>query len=104
MARPKSSGKESKSAQIRALLGTGMSPADIAKKVGCSTNLVYVVKSTAASAARGARRGPGRPPKAGRGVDGIEGILAAVKNSQRDRESLRAALERIRDLATAALA
>src|SRR6188474_1238499 len=36
----------SKSDQVRALLAKGMSAGDIAKKVGCSTNLVYVVKST----------------------------------------------------------
>lgn len=90
----------SKSAHVRQLLSTGMSPADIAKKVGCSTNLVYVVKSGAGAkkggAAKGQRRGPGRPPKvATTSMQGLDGILAAVKNSERDRVAMRAALERI---------
>jgi len=34
--------------QVRALLSSGMSASEIAKKVGCSVNLVYGVKSTAA--------------------------------------------------------
>src|SRR5262245_29759864 len=51
----------SKSDQVRALLATGMSAPDIAKKVGCSTNLVYVIKSTMKSKGK---RGAGRPAKA----------------------------------------
>lgn len=87
----------SKSAQVRTLLAAGMKPADIAKKVGCSTNLVYVVKSNAgAPKARGSkRRGTSRPAKATAGVDGLAGILSAVKNSERDRVAMRAALEKI---------
>lgn len=103
MARPKSSGKESKSAQIRALLGTGMSPADIAKKVGCSTNLVYVVKSTDGAPKRSRRRGPGRQMKATVSTNGLDGILAMVRNTERDREAMRTALVRIRDLIAEAL-
>ena len=44
--RRRQSDGNSKSDQVRALLAKGMSAGDIAKKVGCSTNLVYVVKST----------------------------------------------------------
>lgn len=94
--RGRSSGN-SKSAQVRTLLAAGMKPTDIAKKVGCSTNLVYVVKSNAGGPRPRAskRRGPGRPAKATSGVDGLAGILAAVKNSERDRVAMRAALEKI---------
>ena len=67
-----------------------MTAAEIAKKVGCKTGLVYVVKSTSA------RRGPGRPRNnAAPSMDGIEGILAHVKNSERERSQMRGALERI---------
>ena len=37
---------ESKSDQVRALITTGMAAADIAKKVGCSVPLVYMMKSS----------------------------------------------------------
>src|SRR5688572_19730764 len=62
--RPKG-GSESKSGQIRELLKTGMSAADIAKKVGSTVGLVYNVKSTSGKSTRRAamRRAPGRPRK-----------------------------------------
>ena len=89
---PKASGS-SKSDQVRALLATGMSAADIAKKVGCSTPLVYTIKS---SMGRAGKRGPGRPRKnAASSMDGLEAILAHVKNSERERSQMRGALERI---------
>lgn len=83
----------SKSGQIRALLGTGMSVADIAKKVACSPNLVYNVRSATGQAGK---RGPSRlqqAPSAGR--DDPIGILAAVQRSERERMQMRAALEKI---------
>lgn len=97
---------ESKSAQVRSLLAAGMKPADIAKQVGCSTNLVYVVKSNTGGPRPRAskRRGPGGPAKATAGVDGLAGILAAVQNSERDRAAMRAALERIQGVIADALA
>ena len=80
----------SKSGRIRALLSTGMTAAEIAKKVGCKTGLVYVVKSGLG------KRGPGRLRKnAAPSMDGLEGILAHVKNSERERSQMRGALERI---------
>jgi hypothetical protein len=104
----------SKSGQIRALLGSGMSAAEIAKKVGASVNLVYNVKSTSGKAGkRGTQRarsarGPGRPRKAAAAaaasLNGLDGILAAVKNSERDRTQMRAALERIQVVVADALA
>lgn len=98
---------DSKSGQIRALIQTGMSAADIAAKVGCTTALVYNVKSAVAG---GKRRGPGRPAKAaapalsiGGGLDGIAGIVAAVKQSEQQRASLHAVLVRIQAILADAL-
>lgn len=85
----------SKSGQIRALLTTGLTVADIAKKVGCTPALVYNVK---ARVEKPAKRGPGRPRKAEApamaGFDGIAGIVAAVQASERERAKLQAALQR----------
>lgn len=92
----------SKSGQIRALLGTGMSVADIAKKVGCTTALVYNVKS---ASGKSGKRSPSRPqqaPSAGR--DDLVGILAAVQRSERERTQMRAALEKIQAVLAEALA
>ena len=107
----------SKSGQIRALLGSDMSAAEIAKKVGCTTGLVYNIKSTMGKAGkRGAQRprgtrGPGRPRKAAASaasasasLNGLDGILAAVKSSERHRTQMRAALERIQAVVADALA
>lgn len=98
----------SKSAQVRQLLATGMSATAIAKKVGCTPGLVYVVKSNMGKGKSKptGKRGPGRPRKAPptASMNGLEGILAAVKDSERDRVAMRAALEKIRDLVSSALA
>lgn len=96
----------SKSGQIRSLLAAGASVADIAKKVGCSTNLVYNVKARASGG--GPKRGPGRPPKAAAPVPtatlgSIEGIIAVVKQAEQQRAQLRGVLERIQQMVTAAL-
>lgn len=88
----------SKSGRVRALLAEGMSASEIAEKVGCTTALVYNVK---ASMGRGGaavvRRGPGRPrtSAAPSSADGLAGILDMVKNADRDRGRMRAALEKI---------
>jgi hypothetical protein len=100
---------DSKSGQVRELLATGMSAADIAKKVGCTRGLVYVIKSTSRKKTGGAaKRGPGRPRKVASksqpGMDGLAGILDMVKNGERERAQLRAAIERIQALVTDALA
>jgi len=94
----------SKSGKIRALLASGLSTAEIAKKVGCTPALVYNVKAKAGGAKK---RGPGRPAKA-KGTKGtrkaaasissaagIEGILAAVKGAEQERAKMLAALEKI---------
>ncbi len=92
----------SKSGQVRALLGSGMSPTGIAKKVGCTTALVYNIKSKGGGAAK---RGPGRPRKiiTNAGLDGIAGIVAAVQSGERERGKMRAALERIQSILADAL-
>jgi hypothetical protein len=97
----------SKSGQIRELLGSGMSAGDIAKKLGCTPALVYNVKARLGGGG-GKKRGPGRPPKAkassgGGGLDGLGGILEAVRNTEREREAMRSALEKIQALVSAAL-
>jgi hypothetical protein len=98
-----SGGGSSKSDKIRELLRTGMSAADIAKKVGCTTGLVYNVKSTMGGIAK---RGPGRPRKAtaSASLNGLDGILTVVKNAERDRTRMLAALERIQAVIADALA
>ena len=87
----------SKSGKIRALVASGMSVADIVKKLGCRPALVYNVKSRMGSGTK--KRGPGRPPKAtamaALSMDGFAGILIAVQNAERDRVRMRAALEKI---------
>jgi hypothetical protein len=86
----------STSGKIRTLLGTGMAPADIARKLGCRPALVYNVRARQAGGGRGRSAGGRRmasrtPAKA----DGLDGILAAVKNSDAGRLRLRAALEKV---------
>lgn len=94
----------SKSGKIRELLGTGMSAADIAKKLGCTTSLVYNVKARMSGAKKGRSTGkPGRPRKAGARTDGLAGILEAVRNSERERLRLRNALERVQAAVAEAL-
>ena len=92
----------SKSGQIRALLGSGMSAAEIAKKVGATPALVYNVK---AQAGKSGRRGPGRPRKvAVANMNGLGGLLDAVRNTERDRAKMRAALEKLQMVIADALA
>ncbi len=93
----------SKSGRVRALLATGMSAADIAKKVGCTTALVYNIKS---SMGKAGKRGPGRPPRAASpaGLDGLAGIVDAVRNAERERTQLRSVLERLQAVIADALA
>jgi hypothetical protein len=96
----------SKSGRVRELLATGMSANEIAKKVGCTTALVYNIKSAAGRSGGSARRGPGRPRASGNvasGMDGIAGILDVVKNADRERMQLRAVLEKIQGILQGAL-
>lgn len=96
----------STSGKVRELLKTGMKPADIAKKLGCRPALVYNVKARMGMAKK---RGPGRPPKQAGKVSaapmgaGLDGIIAAVRSSEQQRQSLRMALEKIHALVQSAL-
>ncbi|MFY9342598.1 MAG: hypothetical protein WAT39_08915 [Planctomycetota bacterium] len=91
----------SKSGKIRELLKTNMSAGEIAKKLGCTPALVYNVKARMGGAKR---RGPGRRKAGASGLDSIASILDAVKQSDRERATLRAALERIQAVISDALA
>jgi hypothetical protein len=95
----------SKSGKIRVLLGSGMSAGEIAKKLGCTPALVYNVKARMAGGGP-AKRASGRPraTSGGANLNGIAGILDAVKNSERERAQMRAALEKIQALLADALA
>jgi transposase-like protein len=89
----------SKSGKIRELLSTGMTAAEIAKKVGCTVALVYNIKSKAQAGDKPAKGKPGRKPAAAAsssiaGGD-LEAILTAVKNAEKERIQMRAALEKI---------
>lgn len=100
----------SKSGRIRGLLGSGMSVAEIAKKVGATVALVYNVKSKASGSRKapvaGKKRGPGRPPKAksSSSTSALGDILAAVQNAEKDRVRMRAALEKMAAVVSDALA
>ena len=96
----------SKSGKVRELLATGMSPMDIAKKVGCTPGLVYVIKSKMGKTGGAPRRGPGRPRKVASpaSLDSIAGIVEAVRTAERERTSLRAVLEKLQAVIADALA
>jgi hypothetical protein len=99
----------SKSGKIRALLQSGMSPGDIAKKVGCTPALVYNVRARAGGGGprrKGRRGGGGRGRgrgRGGKGFDGLSGLVEAVQQSDRERGMLRSTLERIQTLISQAL-
>ena len=91
----------SKSGKIRELLKTRLGAIEIAKKVGCTPALVYNVKARMAG---GQKRSPNRPASPVRVRDGLSSVLEAVKNSERERAQLRAALERLQTVVQDALA
>jgi hypothetical protein len=102
----------SKSGKIRGLLSSGLTAAEIAKKVGCTVALVYNIKSKdagggTAKAKAGAK--PGRKPGRKAAAPSIGGsdlgaILTAVKNAEIERLQMRAALEKISAVINDALA
>ena len=54
---------------------------------------------SAAARAMPARRGPGRPPKAASGdLGGLDGLVAHVRGLERERDQLRATIEKLRGL------
>jgi hypothetical protein len=93
----------SKSDQIRTLLASGVAPADIAEQVGCSRNLVYVIRSKQGGPKKrkAPRKTAPKPKSAGRSngsIDRVEQFLASVKDLEREREELRGVLDSIRQL------
>ena len=100
----------STSGKIRTLLASGMSQADIVKKLGCAQSLVYSVKARMEGGGkpRKSGRGPGRPPKAeaaSKGsMDGLSGILEMVKRNEAERTRLLGALEKVAAAVREALA
>jgi len=91
----------SKSSKVRELLKAGMSAAEIAAKVGCTVGLVYNIKSTSGGGA--ARRPAPQRGAAETSATGLDGLLAAVRDSERNRAAMRSAIERIRALVAEAL-
>jgi len=86
----------SKSAQVRALLSSGMRAADIAEEVGCTVALVYNVKSTSKPGNKGAKRTLRPTPKPSTKTDlSLDSIVRAVQESARETERMRKALEKI---------
>ena len=94
----------SKSGQVRELLKSGLTPMEIAKKVGCTPALVYGIKSGLAGGSKTA----GRPRKnllpATNGVSGLDSILAAVRNTEANLGRFRTVLERIGSMVSEVLA
>jgi hypothetical protein len=84
---------DSKSARVRELLARGLGAGDIARQVGCTVGLVYNVKSRMGDAPK---RGPGRPPKARTPATvGIDDFIESIRRGEKERERLRAALQRV---------
>ena len=96
----------SKSGRARELLATGMTPTDVAAKIGCTTALVYNIRARM-DGAKKKRTLPIRESKravtASPAVE-LDGILAAVKGAEQERVKMRAALERIQQVLAEALA
>lgn len=96
----------SKSGKIRELLKTGMSAGDIAKKLGCTPALVYNVRARLGGAKK---RSPGRKPASATShaatsqLEGLSGLLDAVKAAEQERASLRNALVRMQQIVSEAL-
>jgi hypothetical protein len=97
--RPKG-GSESKSGRIRELLKTGMSPAEIAKRVGSTVGLVYNVRSSDGGSARKVGRvKPGRRATrapAGGSNGHLAGVVSMLQDQARERARLLRAIEQIR--------
>ena len=101
------------SGKARELLQSGMSVADIVKKLGCKPGLVYNVKArmggdtkkpakAKAAKVRGGKTAAAKAVAASGG--GIEAIIAAVKGAEAERARLRSALEKMAAVIAQALA
>jgi hypothetical protein len=85
----------SKSARVRELLKLkeGLTPADIAKKVGCTVGLVYNVKSRG-ELAKGPLR---RSKRAATATLGLGGLAESIRQIEKEHAHLRAVLQRVAD-------
>ena len=99
-----------KSERVRQLLKSGMSPMEIAKQADCRVQLVYNIKSTLGlTSRRRSARAPAaktvakeKSTSSGGTVD-LSAFLDAVRRTEKDKVSFRAALERIAQIARDAL-
>lgn len=91
-------GGATKSERIREMLKSGMSASDIAKSIGCTTALVYNVKSRGGTPAVAAKRTPVSSSSIG-----LAAIVESVRASEAERVRLRAAIERIQALVASVL-
>jgi hypothetical protein len=70
---------------------------EIAKKVGCTPGLVYVIKSKA-----GGAKAPGRPrknpPPASSSPSGLDAFISVMRNSEAQRDRYRGALQKVQGL------
>ena len=92
----------SKSERIRKYLKDkpSMSAAQIAKKVGCSVNLVYVIKSKSGLGVRRRKAGGGRKRKASprrstKASGDLGDLVASVREIQAERDRLQKAVQEI---------
>ena len=96
----------SKSGKIRELLQAGVKPMEIAKQVGCTSGLVYQVRlKMQGGGGRKRKTAASKKAKAAKAVkiEGLDGVLAAVRKSQQDSERMRAALVKIQAVLADAL-
>ncbi|MBI5853032.1 MAG: hypothetical protein HZB39_18635 [Planctomycetes bacterium] len=82
----------------RAKLLLGLVKANPAKKAKAAAK--KAAKAAAKTAAAGVvRRGPGRPPKAkASALSGIDGIVQHIKGVERERDQLRATIEKLQSV------
>lgn len=93
----------SKSDQVRAMLANGVKPGEIAKKVGCSRNLVYLIKNAGAGSGKQMMwREKSQATRQTADTD-VDDIVAAVQSCGRDVVRMRAALEDMRAIVNRAL-
>ena len=75
----------SKSDRVQELLGSGMTAAEIGKKVGCSVNLVYAVRAKTGVRSTGTKRAPGRPRKQPTSTDSLGEFVTTFRAIEKER-------------------
>jgi hypothetical protein len=88
----------SKSGQVRELLNSGLSPMEIAKKVGCTPGLVYVIKSKIAGGAKTPGRQRKNPLPTTSSPSGLDAFISVMRNSEAQRDRYRGALQKVQGL------